>query len=157
MQYEICDVWCVICDVPDLIFFYILTLCVKGRPKIHHLGNFRSFKSFYKSSSHVAVVCTLYLAKPLNLGTAYICCLNFDTIYSDLICWKEKGTIVQINWVDCHFVIFNIEIVWIQNRKVKQWLKSLKNLEGGLRGREAPEIQYCLIVRLVIEHIFSWA
>ena len=28
-----CDVWCVMCDVPDLIFCKILTIWVKGRPK----------------------------------------------------------------------------------------------------------------------------
>ena len=43
-----CDVRCVMCDVPDLIFCKILTLWVKGRPKIPHLGYFRPFEWYSK-------------------------------------------------------------------------------------------------------------
>ena len=38
-----CDVWCA-----RLIFCKILTLWVKGRPKIHHLGSFRPFEWYSK-------------------------------------------------------------------------------------------------------------
>ena len=48
MQYVMCDVWCMMCDVADLIFCKILTLWVKGRPKIPHLGNFRPFELYSK-------------------------------------------------------------------------------------------------------------
>ena len=51
MQYVMCDVWCMMCDVPDLTFCNILTLWVKGRLKI----------------PKEEVVCTLYLARPLNM------------------------------------------------------------------------------------------
>ena len=49
MQYVLCDVWCVMCDVPGLFFCKILTLWVKGRPKIPHLGSFRPFEWYSKT------------------------------------------------------------------------------------------------------------
>ena len=48
MQYVLCDVWCVMCDVQDLFFCKILTLWVKGRPKLPYLGNFRPFERYSK-------------------------------------------------------------------------------------------------------------
>ena len=48
MQYVMCDVWCKMCDVPDLIFCKIWTLWVKGRPKTPHLSNFRPFYWYSK-------------------------------------------------------------------------------------------------------------
>ena len=44
----ICNMWCVMCHVPDLIFCKILPLWVKGRPTIPHLGSFRPFEWYSK-------------------------------------------------------------------------------------------------------------
>ena len=38
-----CNVWCVICDNTDLIFCKILSLWVKGRPKMLQNGSLRAF------------------------------------------------------------------------------------------------------------------
>ena len=48
MKYVMCDVWCVMCDVPDLIFCKTLTLWVKGRPKTPNLSDFWPFKWYTK-------------------------------------------------------------------------------------------------------------
>ena len=48
MQYVMCEVWCVMCDVQDLIFCKIWTLWVKGRPKIPNLGNLKPLKWYSK-------------------------------------------------------------------------------------------------------------
>ena len=63
------NMWCVMCDACYVMFHTnfcckILTLWVNGRPKIPQPGNFRPFWVIFQNWSQVAVICTLYLARP---------------------------------------------------------------------------------------------
>ena len=46
MSCVMCDAWCVMCQA--YFFCKILTLWVKGRPKMPHLGSFRPFEWYSK-------------------------------------------------------------------------------------------------------------
>ena len=46
---SMCDVWCLIRDVPDLKFWKIQTLWVKERPTITHISSFKDFFCIIKN------------------------------------------------------------------------------------------------------------
>ena len=48
MKYVMRDVWCVMCDVTDLIFCKILTIWVKGSPKTPHPSDLWPFLRYSK-------------------------------------------------------------------------------------------------------------
>ena len=82
MEYVMCDVWFMMCDVPDMIFCKILTLWVKGRPKIPPLGNFRPLSDIPKlipggrrmytiSCKASYTTCTFQLKKTYNIAISF--------------------------------------------------------------------------------------
>ena len=61
MQFVMCDVWCVTCEDPDLIFCKMLSLWVNGRNIFFNFKNLRVFTGFPESNpsgSHMyAITC----------------------------------------------------------------------------------------------------
>ena len=77
----LCDVWCMMCDGRTYFFCKILTLWVKGRPKIPHLGSFRPLSDipkFTPGGSHIyTLFCRASLFYPKQISNCLLFAMNF--------------------------------------------------------------------------------
>ena len=81
----ICNMWCVMCDVPDFIFCKISAVGVKGRPTITHLSTFRAFYNLIGKDSYF--IHTSLLASVIAVTGLCHCDFSFNSKTTDCV-WK---------------------------------------------------------------------